>query len=114
SGLAQGARRKREGRSADRQHQERVPETDGVLFGEVGAMSRDLDHVAHAVRDLDATADFYARLGFTVGARNRHAPAWGTQNHIVQLPGFFVEVLAMADTSAIVPHASHFFSFGAF
>ncbi len=68
----------------------------------------------HAVSDLDAEADFYARAGFTVGARNRHPPAWGTQNHIVQLPGCFVELLAMADTSAIVPHGERHFSFGAF
>ncbi len=77
-------------------------------------MARALDHVVHAVADLDAAAAFYARAGFTVGARNRHAPAWGTQNHIVQLPGFFVEPLAMADTSAIAPQGGRYFSFGAF
>lgn len=77
-------------------------------------MTRGLDHVAHAVHDLAAAAALYARAGFRVGARNRHAPDWGTQNHIVQLPGFFVELLAMADVSAIAPHAAHFFSFGAF
>jgi catechol 2,3-dioxygenase-like lactoylglutathione lyase family enzyme len=58
-------------------------------------MPRGLDHVVHAVRDLDAAAAFYRRLGFTVGARNRHA--WGTHNHLVQLPGFFVELLAVAE-----------------
>jgi catechol 2,3-dioxygenase-like lactoylglutathione lyase family enzyme len=58
-------------------------------------MGRGLDHIVHAVRDLDAGADLYRRLGFTVGARNRHP--WGTHNHIVQLPGFFVEVLTMAE-----------------
>jgi len=57
-------------------------------------MSRGLDHVVHAVRDLDAAAAFYRRLGFTVGARNTHP--WGTHNHIVQLPGFFVELLTVA------------------
>jgi hypothetical protein len=77
-------------------------------------VTRGLDHVAHAVHDLAAAAALYTRAGFKVGARNRHAPAWGTQNHIVQLPGFFVELLAMADVSAIAPHAAHFFSFGAF
>jgi hypothetical protein len=77
-------------------------------------VARGLDHVAHAVSDLDAAAALYARIGFTVGARNRHAPAWGTQNHIVQLPGFFVELLAMADTTAMAPHAERYFSFGAF
>jgi catechol 2,3-dioxygenase-like lactoylglutathione lyase family enzyme len=77
-------------------------------------MSRGLDHVVHAVRDLDAAAAFYRALGFTVGARNRHPPQWGTQNHIVQFPGCFVELLAMADTSQIAPHGPRFFSFGAF
>jgi catechol 2,3-dioxygenase-like lactoylglutathione lyase family enzyme len=54
-----------------------------------------LDHLVHAVRDLDAAAELYRRLGFTVGARNRHA--WGTHNYLVQTPGFFVEVLTVAE-----------------
>jgi catechol 2,3-dioxygenase-like lactoylglutathione lyase family enzyme len=58
-------------------------------------MSRGLDHIVHAVSDLDATAALYRRLGFTVGARNVHS--WGTHNHIVQLPGFFVELLTVAE-----------------
>jgi catechol 2,3-dioxygenase-like lactoylglutathione lyase family enzyme len=58
-------------------------------------MAGGLDHVVHAVRDLDAAAELYRRLGFTVGARNRHA--WGTHNHLVQIPGFFVELLAVAE-----------------
>jgi catechol 2,3-dioxygenase-like lactoylglutathione lyase family enzyme len=73
-----------------------------------------LDHVVHAVRDLDAARDLYQRLGFRVGARNRHPAAWGTENHIVQLPGFFVELLAVADASGISPHQPRSFSFGAF
>ncbi len=58
-------------------------------------MSRGLDHIVHAVRDLDAAADFYRRAGFKVGARNRHP--WGTHNHVVQFPGFFIEVLTVAE-----------------
>ncbi len=58
-------------------------------------MARGLDHCVHAVRDLAAAADLYAGLGFTVGARNRHP--WGTHNHLVQLPGFFVELLTLAE-----------------
>ena len=58
-------------------------------------MSRGLDHIVHAVRDPDGAAAFYRRLGFTVGARNRHP--WGTHNHIVQLPGFFIELLTVAE-----------------
>src|ERR1017187_1997640 len=58
-------------------------------------MARGLDHIAHAVHDLDAAADLYRRVGFIVGARNRHA--WGTHNRIIQLPGFFIELLTVAE-----------------
>lgn len=58
-------------------------------------MPRSLDHIVHAVHDLDAAAALYRRLGFRVGARNRHP--WGTHNCIVQLPGFFVELLTVAE-----------------
>lgn len=57
--------------------------------------ARGLDHIVHAVRDLDVAAETYRRLGFTVGARNRHP--WGTHNHIVQFPGFFIELLTFAE-----------------
>src|SRR5215470_8318660 len=59
------------------------------------AMSRGLDHIVHAVRDLNAVADFYRRAGFTLGARNRHS--WGTHHQLVQLPGFFIELLTVAE-----------------
>jgi len=58
-------------------------------------MPRGLDHIVHAVSDLDAAVDFYRRAGFQVGARNRHP--WGTHNHVVQFPGFFIEVLTVAE-----------------
>jgi hypothetical protein len=58
-------------------------------------MARGLDHIVHAVRDLDAAAELYRRMGFTVGARNQHP--WGTHNHIVQMPGFFIEVLTLGE-----------------
>jgi hypothetical protein len=77
-------------------------------------MTRGLDHIVHAVHDLDAVAALYARLGFQVGARNRHARNWGTQNHIVQLPGTFIELLTVADACGIAPHEPRAFSFGAF
>ena len=77
-------------------------------------MARGLDHIVHAVRDLDAAAALYRQLGFQVGACNRHAPNWGTQNRIVQLPGTFIELLSIADASGIAPHAPRSFAFGAF
>ena len=66
------------------------------------------------MHDLDAAAELYRQLGFQVGARNRHPRAWGTQNHIVQLPGTVIELLSVADESGIAPHAQRHFSFGAF
>lgn len=77
-------------------------------------MARGFDHIVHAAHDLDAAADLYRRLGFQVGARNTHPRTWGTQNHIVQLPGTFIELLGLGDITDMVPHTPRFFSFGAF
>jgi Glyoxalase-like domain len=71
-----------------------------------------IDHIVHAVRDLDAAGALYRRLGFTVGSRNRHD--WGTHNLIVQFPTVFVELLEIGEPEKILPHGSRFFSFGAF
>jgi hypothetical protein len=71
-----------------------------------------IDHIVHAVRDLDAAGALYRRLGFTVGARNRHD--WGTHNLIVQFPTVFVELLEIGEPEKILPHRQRFFSFGAF
>jgi len=71
-----------------------------------------IDHIVHAVRDLDAAAEFYRRAGFMVGARNRHA--WGTHNRIVQVSNAYIELLEVAEPSKIPPHGPKSFSFGAF
>jgi len=75
-------------------------------------MPRGLDHIVHAIRDLDAAGEFYCRAGFTVGARNRHP--WGTHNQIVQFPGVFVELLSIGEPELIVPGTPSSFSFGGF
>jgi Glyoxalase-like domain len=75
-------------------------------------MPHGLDHIVHAVRDLDAAAEFYARAGFTIGARNRHP--WGTHNRIVQLKNCCIEILTVAEPEKIVPHGTRSFSFGGF
>jgi hypothetical protein len=56
-------------------------------------MPRALDHLVLAYRDLDAAAERYRGLGFQVSARNRHA--WGTQNHIVQFDGVYLELIGL-------------------
>ncbi len=64
------------------------------------------------MRDLDAAGEFYARAGFTVGVRNKHA--WGTHNRIVQLKNAYIEILEVAEPEKIPPHGARSFSFGAF
>lgn len=73
---------------------------------------RPLDHVVFAVRDLDAAGAFYERLGFIVGARNRHP--WGTENRIIQFNSAFIELITVGEGADIPPHAPGVFSFGAF
>jgi hypothetical protein len=75
-------------------------------------MPHGLDHLVHAVRDVDAAAEFYVRAGFTVGSRNRHP--WGTHNRIVQLKNCYIEILEVAEPEKIAPHGVRSFSFGAF
>jgi catechol 2,3-dioxygenase-like lactoylglutathione lyase family enzyme len=75
-------------------------------------MPRGLDHLVLAVRDLDAACRLYERLGFQVGARNRHP--WGTENRLVQFPGSFLELITMGDEARVEPHGPGRFSFGAF
>lgn len=74
-------------------------------------MTRGLDHIVHVVRDLAAASAVYERLGFQVGAENVHP--WGTKNRLVQLPRFYIELLAIPE-SAKLPPATHAYSFGAF
>jgi catechol 2,3-dioxygenase-like lactoylglutathione lyase family enzyme len=75
-------------------------------------MTRRIDHLVVAVHDLDQAGSFYQRLGFQVGARNRHP--WGTENRIVQLPSSFIELITVGEGAAIAPHRASAVSFGAF
>ena len=75
-------------------------------------MPHGLDHIVHAVGDLDAAGEFYRRAGFTVGARNRHP--WGTHNRIVQFAGVFIELVNVGEPELIVASAPGSFSFGGF
>ena len=56
-------------------------------------MPRPIDHLVLAVPDLAVAMALYGRLGFTVGARNRHP--WGTENAVIQLDGAFLELIAL-------------------
>jgi hypothetical protein len=75
-------------------------------------MLRGLDHLVVAVKDLEAAGEAWRALGFTVTPENRHP--WGTANRLVQLDGFFIELLTVADPDLIVEPTESMFSFGAF
>ena len=64
------------------------------MSGRAAVPPRALDHVVVPCRDLAGAAQACADLGFTVGRRNRHP--WGTENHLVQFPGAFLELVALA------------------
>lgn len=74
------------------------------------APPRPFDHLVLASRDLAAQAELYRRMGFQVGARNRHP--WGTENHIVQFDGAFLELISTGGDFHRAPDADpHVFSF---
>lgn len=75
-------------------------------------MTRAIDHLVMPVRDLEAARALYAALGFLLTPVARHP--WGTENSLVQFPGAFLELLAVADPTTIPEASGRFFSFGAF
>jgi catechol 2,3-dioxygenase-like lactoylglutathione lyase family enzyme len=62
-------------------------------------MARGIDHVIHLVRNLDAAAMTYEKLGFIVSGRNKHP--FGTHNRIAQLDGSYIEILEVAEPEKI-------------
>src|ERR1700689_362384 len=75
-------------------------------------MPRAIDHIVIPARDLTAEADLYRRLGFQVGARNCHP--WGTENHIVQFDGCFLELIGLCDRFEAPEPQPGVFSFAGF
>ena len=76
-------------------------------------MPRAFDHAVLAARDLDALRVVFERLGFLVGARNRHP--WGTVNHVVQFADTFIELISIGPGFvAPVDLDPHIFSFAGF
>lgn len=74
--------------------------------------ARGFDHLVWAVHDVDAAAARMEALGFTVTPRARHP--WGTENRLVQLDGFFLELLGVGEGADIPEASDGGFSFGAF
>jgi catechol 2,3-dioxygenase-like lactoylglutathione lyase family enzyme len=68
-----------------------------------------LDHLVLMTRDLDAAAASFARMGFQLGVENVHP--FGTKNRLIQLPGFFIELLAKGAPPIIPTLTTDAFSF---
>lgn len=73
---------------------------------------RGIDHLVLAASDLAELAETFRKLGFTVGRRNVHP--WGTENHIVQFPGAFLELIGVGDAARIPERSGRTYSFGGF
>ena len=54
-----------------------------------------IDHVVILVRDLDAGASAWGRLGFTLSPRGRHSVHKGTANHTMVLGRDYLELLGI-------------------
>lgn len=75
-------------------------------------MTRGIDHLVLAARDLAAVAAFYERLGFTLTPQAQHP--FGTGNRLVQLQGGFLELLSVTEPDWIAGPGPGQFSFGAY
>jgi hypothetical protein len=53
------------------------------------------DHAVVAVRDLDAAAEKWRRLGFTVSPRGTHSPHLGTANYTIVFDIDYIELLGV-------------------
>lgn len=78
---------------------------------------RAIDHVVLAVRDLDAAAATYEKLGFTLTPRAIHVDRMGTSNRLAQFAGHnFIELLEVDRPERLQRHdldsRPPFFSFG--
>ena len=85
---------------------------EGDCTGKDGhqTMIRGIDHLVLCVHDLDEARRLYERLGFTVTPKAVHP--FGTGNHLIQLDGNFIELLAVVEPAKIVAARPGEFSFG--
>ena len=54
-----------------------------------------LDHIVVTVRDLDAAAEAWRRLGFTVSPRGTHSPHLGSANYTIVFGCDYIELLGV-------------------
>jgi len=54
-----------------------------------------IDHIVIVVDDLEASAEIYRRLGFTLSPKGVHSAAMGSANHTIMLQHDYFELLAV-------------------
>ena len=54
-----------------------------------------LDHIVVVVRDLDAAAQRWRKLGFTLSPRGLHSAHMGTANHTLMLGDDYLELMGV-------------------
>ncbi|WP_315775302.1 MULTISPECIES: VOC family protein [unclassified Bradyrhizobium] len=63
-----------------------------------------IDHAVVVVKDLDAAADTWKRLGFTLSPRGTHSAKMGSGNYTIMLDPDYIELLGiLAETDHNVP-----------
>ncbi len=72
-----------------------------------------VDHSYLLVHDLDASADRYRRLGFTLSPRGLHSPQKGTANHTIVFTDDYFELLGVVrETELNAPQRESLGEFG--
>ena len=71
-----------------------------------------IDHLVLCVNDLDRAGRFYEQLGFTLTPQAQHP--FGTTNRLVQMHGFFLEILAVNQPENIPADRQGQFNFARF
>lgn len=60
-----------------------------------------VDHTYLLVHDLDASADLYRRLGFTLSPRGLHSPQKGTANYTIIFTDDYLELLGVVSQTPL-------------
>ena len=58
-----------------------------------------IDHAVVVVKDLDASAENWKRLGFTISPRGTHSAHMGTGNYTIMLGEDYIELLGVLDAT---------------
>lgn len=66
-----------------------------------------LDHLVIVVRDLEKARDAYARMGFTVTPRGRHAELKSANHTVMFSGGDYLELLAIEEPHPFTAYYSH-------